>query len=87
MPQAFTGIPNALNLTPVSGVVRAHLYAHFYRHGVNLGHSRSRPAELDSTFRPQFVKPATATERPIEAAPTVRPLEPSRVPGLGAIPG
>ena len=86
MTEVYTGVPNTLILTPVSGVVRSRMHAHVLRYGAEFGHSRSRPAERDSTIRPQFVKPVAATEKPLEAAPTVRPLEPARVPVPGAIP-
>jgi hypothetical protein len=77
---------NQLTLTPASGVVSPRLYAAKVFHGTELGHSRSRPAERDTTYRPRFAKPLAPTEKPTSPAPTVLPLEPAREPVPGAIP-
>lgn len=77
---------NQLTLTPLSGVVHARLFAARISQGVELGHSRSRPAERDTTYRPGFVKPVAPIEKPVVSPPTVLPLEPAREPVPGAIP-
>jgi hypothetical protein len=82
-----TGSTNQMVLTPIYGIVRTRIFANVPRIGVEIGHSRSLPAELDSTFRPRLVKPVAPTELPTAISTTALPLEPARAPVPGAIPG
>lgn len=86
MAMPMTWDTNQLMLTPVSGTVRPRLYAARISVGAEQGHSRSRPAERDTTYRPWFAKPVGPTEKPASTPPTLLPLEPAREPAPGAIP-
>jgi len=80
-----TGPANKMVLTPIRGSVRPRVYAAALGYGYEVGHSRSRPAELGSTFRPRSVKPVAPTELPTDTTTTTEPLEPARAPVPGAM--
>jgi hypothetical protein len=82
----ITGPMNRMELTPIRESVRPIVYAGTLRYGYEVGHSRSRPAELDTTFGRRSAKPVAPTELPTDTTTTAAPLEPARAPVPGAIP-
>jgi hypothetical protein len=81
-----TGTTNKIPLTPVCVLTRARIYGTAVQVVFEIGHTRSRPAEIDSTLRPNFVKPVGSTEKPTAVTTTALPLEPAQEPVPGAIP-
>jgi hypothetical protein len=82
-----TSETNAVSLTPISTIVHPRFYAAVLRYGLEVGHSRSQPAGLESTFNPASAKPVAPTEKPLELTGITPALEPAREPVPGAIPG
>src|ERR1017187_585359 len=65
-----TGETNTLKLTPGAKTVRPRMFVAVVINNYGLGHLRSRPTELDGTFRPRFVKPVAPTELPTQITST-----------------
>ena len=86
LPFMATAETNRLALAAGARSVRPRLFAAITVSSNGLGHSRSRPAALDGTYRPNFDKPVAPTELPTELTTTSIPLEPAREPVPGAIP-
>ena len=82
-----TSETNAVSLTPISTIVHPRFYAAVLRYRLEVGHSRSQPAGLESTFNPASAKPVAPTEKPLELTGITPALEPAREPVPGAIPG
>jgi hypothetical protein len=85
--QMNTGTTNKISLAPISGVSRTRIFSVATQAAVEVGHSRSRPAEFENTFCSQFVKPVMAKEKPMSVTTTLLPLEPAREPVSASNPG
>jgi hypothetical protein len=81
-----TGETNKLSLAPAAVAVRPLFFTAVILPGFAGDHMRSRPAELDSTYRRPFAKPVNPMERPTDLTTSAVPLEPAQEPVPGAIP-
>jgi hypothetical protein len=81
-----TGNTNPMRLSPAARITPTRVMAPHIRTLSGVGHFRSHPAELETTYRPAFEKPVAPTEKPMGVTTTALPLEPAREPVPGASP-